>query len=447
MSQEGGEPKKKESVSIPKEGSDAGQPVQSLAKASKNDPKPNSPASPPKQPLKESVTAKSAMPLPGQMTAGTKTEKPNESPEKNVQSETTNEKAAVPTGKKIQMDGKRVENVKNALADADWGWRIKSKGGTKYETRKVSGSKSEAASKSTQADLDYGPYSRRYRDSWNPEYEWGYYGAYGEWRPEEEWPYYAPYGMEPSAPYYPFPSEPPCRSRRRPPFPSPSCPIHGYMRQRPAPQRSQGTIISIPIPISIPMPMPSGSSSGPVVINPPPPLPPPQLPPPAQPERRTTPLQDMTSFMMAMMLKDSMKRSTGDLFPSQDSQAQRGQPVTATSDYDGHRAPSEPADNQLSFMHQQSPLSPEPSKYTGAIAEGEPVMQGIIQEIATNHGKKKEKKKHNAEKDDKKPAESAENKATKEERARQHKAVSKQGADEVISLGSSDSSLGNKSPT
>ncbi|KAH7985260.1 hypothetical protein HPB49_026530 [Dermacentor silvarum] len=404
MSQEGGEPKKKESVSIPKEGSDAGQPVQSLAKASKNDPKPNSPASPPKQPLKESVTAKSAMPLPGQMTAGTKTEKPNESPEKNVQSETTNEKAAVPTGKKIQMDGKRVENVKNALADADWGWRIKSKGGTKYETRKVSGSKSEAASKSTQADLDYGPYSRRYRDSWNPEYEWGYYGAYGEWRPEEEWPYYAPYGMEPSAPYYPFPSEPPCRSRRRPPFPSPSCPIHGYMRQRPAPQRSQ-------------------------------------------PERRTTPLQDMTSFMMAMMLKDSMKRSTGDLFPSQDSQAQRGQPVTATSDYDGHRAPSEPADNQLSFMHQQSPLSPEPSKYTGAIAEGEPVMQGIIQEIATNHGKKKEKKKHNAEKDDKKPAESAENKATKEERARQHKAVSKQGADEVISLGSSDSSLGNKSPT
>nr|XP_054922632.1 uncharacterized protein LOC129382531 [Dermacentor andersoni] len=68
-------------------------------------------------------------------------------------------------------------------------------------------------------------------------------------------------------------------------------------------------------------------------------------------------------------------------------------------------------------------------------------MQGILQEIAANLGKKKRKKKHNVEKDDQKPTE------PKEEPARQHKAVSKQRADEVMSLGSSDSSVGKKSPT
>ncbi|XP_070395792.1 uncharacterized protein [Dermacentor albipictus] len=422
--------KKNEGVPTLKEGSDAGQPAQSPTTSSRNATKPYSLASPPNQPPKDYVMPKSAVSPPGQTTAGTKMEEPNETPDRKVQSEMTKEQLAGLTAQKIQKDGRRAEDAKYAMADAEWGWRIKSKDGKKYEILKVSGSKSERPSsrkrksKSTDADLDYGPYFRRYPDSWNPEHEGGYYGAYGEWRPEEECPYYAPYGIEPWAPY--FASQP-----------SPSCPIHGHMRRHPA-QRSQGNFI--PIPISIPMPMPSGSSSGPVIINVPPPPPPPSLPPPPQPERRSTPLQDMTSFMMAMMLKDTMKGSTGDLFPSVESLDQQERDVTATPDDGERHVPSEPAYDQLGFLQQQTPPSSEPSKYTGAIAEGEPAIQDILQKIGANLGKKKRKKKHNAEKDDEKPTE------PKEKPARRHKAISKQRADEVMSLGSSESTVGKKSP-
>ncbi|XP_075750665.1 uncharacterized protein LOC142817522 [Rhipicephalus microplus] len=202
-------------------------------------------------------------------------------------------------------------------------------------------------SKSAQDGLDDGSYYEPDLDSWNPQNEFGYYGTYS-------------------------------------------------------------TIISIPIPITVPVPFPSGSSSGPVIINPPAPPPPPP-PPPAQLESRTTPLQDMTSLMMAMMLKDTMKGSLGDLFPSRDSQSQEKQ------------------------------SSDQPAQE----GEGEQDVKGVLSVITANAARKKENK-LKAEKEDKNQPEPADkdNKETKEEPAA---AASKSGADEVILLDSSDSTTSTKS--
>ncbi|KAL1473567.1 hypothetical protein MTO96_038592, partial [Rhipicephalus appendiculatus] len=237
MAKKVGNAKKGGSAAVHKEGNDAGQPAQSSskapskdvvkppdpssffpkpeqpknlaskqasAKASRNPTQPNSPTPPKKPPAKKSRAASSAAPSPGP--AGASTPKDKVSPE---------EKKHPAEHRPSRQAAKDVKRVKSSWAE--WGWSVEPKAARNHEA-------------------DGMGYYGAYHDSWSPQNEFGYYGAYGEWRPEEEWPYYAPYGIEPSAPHHPFHH---ANSRHRHRFPSPSCPVHGHLSHRYAPQRSQ----------------------------------------------------------------------------------------------------------------------------------------------------------------------------------------------------------------